>query len=85
MGVADLQEAIDVRSIDRVVWAEYKGRSVAATCAECGVGTSLIIQINGRTGKPFLGCPNWPDCKYTKEVSIDIEMELAGAQRLPGM
>jgi len=35
-------------------------------CPFCG--SKLIVKTNSLTGHQFLGCPNYPQCKHTKEI-----------------
>lgn len=61
---------------------------VNRTCPRCkdeGRGNvKLIVRTNRDNGNQFLGCPNWPECSYTKPIPEDVKMEAAGAARLPG-
>lgn len=36
-------------------------------CPRCDSG--MMIRMNGKSGKPFLGCPNFPKCRRTVEIS----------------
>jgi restriction system protein len=36
-------------------------------CSRCGV--RLIENRNHRTGQTFLGCPNYPQCRYTRSLT----------------
>jgi ssDNA-binding Zn-finger/Zn-ribbon topoisomerase 1 len=60
------------------------GSEVSRDCPECGSGSKLIVRTNSKDGSQFLGCPNYPGCRYTEPIPQDIRMILAGAQRLPG-
>lgn len=51
-------------------------------CPQCSADTHLIIKTNRHTGSQFLGCPNYPDCRYTREIPESLKMTLRGAQRL---
>ena len=45
-------------------------------CPECGdtiVAGKLVFRTNGNTGKEFLGCSNYPACKYTEEIEDDVD------------
>jgi ssDNA-binding Zn-finger/Zn-ribbon topoisomerase 1 len=35
-------------------------------CPQCGDG-KLITRSNKKTGESFLGCTNFPECKYTQK------------------
>lgn len=40
-------------------------------CPECGdtiAAGRLVSKTNRNTGKEFLGCSNYPACKYTEEL-----------------
>ena len=52
------------------------------SCPECG--SDLVIRINSRANERFLGCEQWPECKHTQPLPLDIEMREAGAPVLPG-
>ncbi len=47
-------------------------------CPECG--KNLVIK-SGRFGK-FLACPGWPDCSFTKPITVDVGVNcpLCGAK-----
>lgn len=38
-----------------------------SSCPECGVGI-LLERTNRTTGNQFLGCSEWPACKYTAGI-----------------
>ena len=48
--------------------AEMVGERVEKSCPECGVGHRLIVRQNSHTLDYFLGCSNYPKCKYTEEI-----------------
>ena len=52
-------------------------------CPRCGA--ILVIRRNRTTDTQFFGCARYPECDYTKPLTPDIEMRLAGAQTLPGL
>ena len=37
-------------------------------CPTCG--SVLVERRNRRTGEPFLGCPRYPNCRYTRPVHV---------------
>jgi len=39
---------------------------------------TLVIRINKGTGQKFIGCNNYPECRYTE--AIEIEDELNGVK-----
>jgi ssDNA-binding Zn-finger/Zn-ribbon topoisomerase 1 len=51
-------------------------------CPDCGPNTKLIVRTNRVNGSQFLGCPNWPGCKYSAPIPESLLMELAGVQPL---
>lgn len=54
-------------------------------CLDAGEGPQLmVIRENGENGSEFLGCPRYPKCKNTMPLPTWVEMERAGAARLPG-
>lgn len=64
---------------------KLKGRSeVNVFCPFCELQIKLIVRTNRQNGSQFLGCPNWPECKHTQQIPIDIVLRLQGAQPLPG-
>ena len=58
---------------------------IAKTCPECGPASRLVVRENGQTHEKFLGCSNYPACKYTEEMGIDMQLRAQGAVSLPGM
>lgn len=57
---------------------------VSVTCPVCGPTVKLIIKTSSINGSQFLGCPNFPSCRYTQAISEDLKLTLAGYQKLPG-
>lgn len=43
-------------------------KPVDLRCPKCSADTRLLIKTNRHTGGQFLGCPNWPECDYTREI-----------------
>jgi len=37
-------------------------------CPECTPPRKLIVKTNRNNGNQFLGCPNYPDCNYTRGI-----------------
>ena len=37
------------------------------TCPACGDG-ELVTRTNRETEEPFLGCSNYPDCRFTQAI-----------------
>ena len=53
------------------------------TCQEEGRGAvDMIVRTNKTNHTQFLGCPNWPKCTYTEEISMAIKMRLQGQPEL---
>jgi ssDNA-binding Zn-finger/Zn-ribbon topoisomerase 1 len=61
----------------------YVGRKLAYSCWVCS--SQMVIRQDKETGKLFLGCNRWPDCKHTEEIPESIWMELINHDRLPGL
>ena len=55
---------------------------ITKTCPHCA--QSLVVRANGETGEEFLGCSQYPACKYTEPLPIDIVMRRSGVATLPG-
>ena len=60
-------------------------RETAKACPKCGPATRLVIQTNSLTNAKFLGCSEYPKCKYTEQLPADIEMKSTGALPMPGL
>ena len=60
------------------------GQSVSIVCPKCAPMVKLIIRTNRANGSQFLGCPNFPQCTFTRELPIDLVMRSLGATMLPG-
>ena len=56
---------------------------VSVTCPQCGPTVRLIVKESSINGSQFLGCPNFPNCRYTQAISEDLKLKLAGYQKLP--
>ncbi len=52
---------------------QYKraGAVLPVECPDCGVGSSLIVR-DGKYGL-FVGCSNYPACKYLMNISTAVE------------
>lgn len=57
-------------------------QETSLSCPKCGPDTHLIVKTNSVNGKPFLGCPNWPECKFTREIPEEWKMRAAGQMEL---
>ena len=51
-------------------------------CPDCG--GHLIIREVRATGNQFLGCENYPECRYTRAIPEDWMMRLEGQPELFG-
>ncbi len=51
-------------------------------CQNCTADVRLIIKTNRHNGNQFLGCPNWPECDYTRQIPESLKMALRGHPRL---
>lgn len=52
-------------------------------CPDCGA--VLAVKTNRATSEQFFGCSTYPKCTYTRPLTEDIKMRMAGAAVLPGM
>lgn len=57
---------------------------VRKACPTCGPAVLLIVKTNSINGSQFLGCPNFPKCRYSEEIPESIRLELSGYCKLPG-
>lgn len=57
-------------------------KEVDLRCPECSADTKLLIKTNRNNGSQFIGCRNFPDCTYTREIPEHLKMELRGYKRL---
>ena len=57
-------------------------RTSAKNCPECG--QPLTPRTNRTTKTEFLGCSNWPTCKYTEPMPQDVIMRRMNHPELPG-
>ena len=37
-------------------------------CPNCTPAVKLIVKTNRKNDNQFLGCPNWPNCNYTRSI-----------------
>jgi ssDNA-binding Zn-finger/Zn-ribbon topoisomerase 1 len=56
--------------------------STSFICPECNDGTHLRIKTNNANGGQFLGCPNWPECVYTRPIPESWVMRAQGQEEL---
>ena len=61
-----------------------EGQSVSIVCPKCAPMVKLVIRTNCANGSQFLGCPNFPQCSFVRELPIDLVMRSLGATMLPG-
>ena len=53
------------------------------TCKEAGRGAvKLIVRTVHSSDRQFLGCPNWPDCDYTRGIPESMIMRANGQPEL---
>ena len=64
--VGDVLEALNEMLGPHIFPAKEDG-SDSRTCPKCGTGR-LSLKISGKSGA-FIGCGNYPDCKYTRQLS----------------
>lgn len=53
-------------------------------CPKCGPATKLVVRTNHRNRSQFLGCPNWPDCNYSRPIPEEWIMRRQGQPELLG-
>lgn len=49
-------------------------------CGDCD--KKLIVKTNRATGSQFLGCPDWPECLYTRPIPESWIMRVNGQEEL---
>lgn len=47
-------------------------------CPQCTPPRKLTVKTNRATGHQFLGCPNYPECTYTRGIPEEWLMRAAG-------
>lgn len=57
-------------------------KEIEIYCPSCAPLRKLIVKTNRHTDSQFLGCPNWPECNYTRPIPESIRMEQAGQPKL---
>ena len=57
---------------------------VSKTCPDCAPDR-LVVRQNGDTGVDFLGCVNWPECKHTEPLPLDMQLRRAGVAPAAGV
>lgn len=50
--------------------------TIVKNCPKCG--QPLVERVNGETGETFLGCSQFPTCKYTELLPESVRMRRAG-------
>lgn len=60
-----------------------EGAPMATTkhCPKCG--SDLVMRTTNDTGLPFLGCSNFPQCRYATDLPTSMAMRAMGAPELP--
>ncbi|WP_020087305.1 type I DNA topoisomerase [Hyphomicrobium zavarzinii] len=66
--VGDVLEALNEMLGPHIFPAKEDGSDPRA-CPKCGTGR-LSLKISGKSGA-FIGCGNYPDCKYTRQLTGD--------------
>ena len=56
----------------------FSGKRTEITCPDCGPSAKLVVRENRANGTDFLGCPNYPTCRYTQPIPEEWKMRLAG-------
>ena len=67
---------------DEMSDSKLRGTRIAITCPECGPAAKMVIRQNRETGDEFLGCSNYPDCRYTEPLPETIRMKYMGIKGL---
>jgi DNA topoisomerase-1 len=67
--VGDVLEALNEMLGPHVFPAKEDG-SDSRLCPKCGTGR-LSLKISGKSGA-FIGCGNYPECKYTRQLSGEV-------------
>ena len=60
------------------------GTESAILCPKCDTPHKLIIKTNRQTGRQFLACPNYPECRHTQPVPESWVMRVAGEPMFEG-
>jgi len=47
-------------------------------CPNCENSVNLIVKTNRLSDHQFLGCPNYPQCDYTRNIPEEWKMRDAG-------
>jgi ssDNA-binding Zn-finger/Zn-ribbon topoisomerase 1 len=51
-------------------------------CPECQHGVHLIVKTNKINNNQFLGCPNWPECDFTRGIPHEWVLRAQGQPEL---
>jgi ssDNA-binding Zn-finger/Zn-ribbon topoisomerase 1 len=51
-------------------------------CPLCNPPRKLVVKTGRLTGNQFLGCPNWPECDYTRSIPEAWIMRASGQPEL---
>ncbi len=51
-------------------------------CPQCNPPRKLIVKTNRHTDHQFLGCPNYPECNYTRGIPEEWVMRANGQPSL---
>jgi ssDNA-binding Zn-finger/Zn-ribbon topoisomerase 1 len=57
--------------------------TITKACPECGKDLEVQVQLQDPMDE-FLGCSQWPKCKYTEPLPVDIQLRRKGVVQLPG-
>jgi len=58
------------------------GKESEIVCPNCQDSPKLIVRTNRSNGNQFLGCPNWPECNFTRGIPEEWIMRAQGQQEL---
>ena len=65
LSVPEVMEKLD-KELEQLFFTPDENGQIARNCAKCGAGR-LELKL-GKFG-PFLGCDNYPECRYTKQIT----------------
>ena len=85
LSVPEVMAKLD-NELEQLFFTPDENGSIARTCTKCGAGR-LELKL-GKFG-PFLGCNNYPECRYTKQITSvadnDDDAEELDGDKMLGM
>lgn len=58
------------------------GKRLEISCPECGPGSSMIIRQNRETKEFFIGCSNYPRCRFSQNLPESLRLQALGQKGL---